>query len=107
MAAQGQTPAFDTAVPKAATNVSQTIAERPECTLSAIRRAIKVGATAVEVDVRSSRDGELSIPHDSTLDPTTDGTGPAPALTLAELQQHGAVSWFVTITELRRYEFRL
>ena len=32
-------------------------AERPECTLVAIRRAIEVGATAVEVDVRTSRDG--------------------------------------------------
>ncbi|MDA0285482.1 MAG: glycerophosphodiester phosphodiesterase family protein [Planctomycetota bacterium] len=84
----------------AAANVSQIIAhrgasaERPECTLSAIRRAVEVGATAVEVDVRTSRDGELFILHDATLDRTTNGEGPASALTLAELQQLDAGSWF-------------
>lgn len=84
----------------AAANVSQVIAhrgasaERPECTLSAIRRAVEVGATAVEVDVRTSRDGELFILHDATLDRTTNGEGPASALTLAELQQLDAGSWF-------------
>ncbi len=84
----------------AAKHVSQIIAhrgasaERPECTLAAIRRAIDVGATAVEVDVRTSRDGRLFILHDSTLDRTTSGSGPASALTLEELQKLDAGSWF-------------
>ncbi len=69
-------------------------AERPECTLAAIRRAIEVGATAVEVDVRTSRDGQLFILHDATLDRTTNGRGPATALTLAQLQRLDAGSWF-------------
>ena len=69
-------------------------AERPECTLVAIRRAIEVGATAVEVDVRTSRDGELFILHDATLDRTTTSKGPANALTLTELQQLDAGLWF-------------
>lgn len=87
-------------VRSAAADVSQIIAhrgasaERPECTLSSIQRAIEVGATAVEVDVRSSRDGQLFILHDSTLDRTTDGTGPASHLTLNELQQLDAGTWF-------------
>ena len=87
-------------VEAAATHVSQIIAhrgasvERPECTLAAIRRAIEVGATAVEVDVRTSRDGELFILHDTTLDRTTNGTGLASDLTLVELQQLDAGSWF-------------
>lgn len=99
-AAEDLTPVVDAAVRQAAANVSQIIAhrgasaERPECTISAIRRAIKVGATAVEVDVRTSRDGELFILHDSTLDRTTNGKGPASALTVAELQQLDAGSWF-------------
>lgn len=99
-AAEDLTPVVDAAVRQAAANVSQIIAhrgasaERPECTISAIRRAIKVGATAVEVDVRTSRDGQLFILHDATLDRTTNGTGPASALTLAELQQLDAGSWF-------------
>jgi glycerophosphoryl diester phosphodiesterase len=100
VAAQDQTLAVDAAVRNAAANVSQIIShrgasvERPECTLSAIRRAIQVGATAVEVDVRTSRDGQLHILHDATLDRTTNGKGPASALTLAELQQLDAGSWF-------------
>lgn len=95
-----QSPAASPEIRNAAATVSQIIAhrgastERPECTVSAIRRAIEVGATAVEVDVRTSRDGELFILHDSTLDRTTNGKGPASALTLAELQQLDAGSWF-------------
>ena len=69
-------------------------AERPECTLAAIDRAIEAGATAVEVDVRTSKDGQLFILHDATLDRTTNGTGPAAALSLAELQRLDAGSWF-------------
>ncbi|MCA9058310.1 MAG: acetylxylan esterase [Planctomycetaceae bacterium] len=84
----------------AAANVKQIIAhrgastERPECTLSAIQRAIETGATAVEMDVRTSRDGLLFILHDATLDRTTNGTGAANLLTLAELQQLDAGSSF-------------
>jgi glycerophosphoryl diester phosphodiesterase len=84
----------------AARHVTQIIAhrgasaERPECTLAAIRQAIEVGATAVEVDVRTSRDGKLFILHDAALDRTTNGSGPASSLTLAELQQLDAGSSF-------------
>lgn len=85
---------------RAATYVAQIIAHRgasaecPECTLSSIRRAIEVGATAVEVDVRTSQDGQLFILHDTTLDRTTSGQGPASSLKLNELQQLDAGSWF-------------
>lgn len=69
-------------------------AERPECTLAAVRRAIEVGATAVEVDVRTSRDGKLFILHDATLDRTTNGQGPASERSLEELQRLDAGSSF-------------
>ena len=88
------------ALADAAVNVKQIIAhrgasaERPECTLAAIRRAMEIGATAVEVDVRTSRDGRLFILHDATLDRTTHAKGPANALTLKQLQQLDAGSWF-------------
>ena len=84
----------------AASQVSQVIAhrgasaERPECTLASVVRAIEVGATATEVDVRTSKDGQLFILHDATLDRTTNGKGPANALTLAELQKLDAGSHF-------------
>ena len=69
-------------------------AERPECTLPSIERAIETGATAVEVDVRTSRDGKLYILHDTTVDRTSDGKGKGSDLTLAELQKLDAGSWF-------------
>jgi len=69
-------------------------AERPECTLESLRRAIEAGATAVEVDVRTSRDGKLFLLHDTTLDRTTDGKGPANALSLEQLQKLDVGSWF-------------
>ena len=68
--------------------------ERPECTAIAIERAIQTGATAVEVDIRSSKDGVLVIMHDSTVDRTTNGTGNVNDLTLDELLQLDAGSWF-------------
>ena len=83
-----------------ARNIEQIVAhrgassERPECTLAAIRRAIEVGATAVEIDVRTSKDGVLFLLHDTTLDRTTDGEGNAAGMTIAELKQLDAGSWF-------------
>jgi glycerophosphoryl diester phosphodiesterase len=69
-------------------------ADRPENTLASVRRAIEAGATAVEVDVRSTRDGHLVILHDATLDRTTNGAGPVAEKTLAEVRQLEAGSWF-------------
>ncbi len=46
----------------------------PENTLRSIRRALELGANAVEVDVWFV-DGELLVFHDSKLERTTDGRG--------------------------------
>ena len=92
--------AAETDSQRAAHAVTQIVAhrgaslERPECTISSIRRAIEVEATAVEIDLRTSKDGHIFILHDATLDRTTNGKGPASELTLAELQQLDAGSWF-------------
>ena len=69
-------------------------ADRPENTLAALKRAIDAGATAVEVDVRSTKDGKLVILHDATLDRTTDGTGPLAEKTWTEVRKLDAGSWF-------------
>jgi glycerophosphoryl diester phosphodiesterase len=44
----------------------------PENTLSAVRKAIALGADMVELDVQRCRDGALVLMHDRTLDRTTD-----------------------------------
>jgi glycerophosphoryl diester phosphodiesterase len=58
----------------------------PENTLGAIRAAAKCKADLVEVDVRLSKDGNLVLMHDDTVDRTTKGKGKVENLTLAELQ---------------------
>lgn len=68
--------------------------DRPECTLAAYAKAIEVGATAVEVDVRTTKDGQFVILHDETLDRTTSGRGRVGEKTLAEIKTLDAGSWF-------------
>ncbi len=58
----------------------------PENTLTAFQMALSQGATYIELDVRTTRDGQLVILHDSQLDRTTTGTGPVQDRTLAELK---------------------
>lgn len=58
----------------------------PENTLPAFARAVEQGADGIELDVHLSRDGELVVIHDETLDRTTDGAGWVKDRTLAELR---------------------
>lgn len=47
----------------------------PENTLLAFEKAIEVGADGIELDVQLTKDGEVVIIHDETIDRTTDGKG--------------------------------
>jgi glycerophosphoryl diester phosphodiesterase len=67
---------------------------RPENTFAAFDYAPELGTTWVESDVKSSKDGELVLIHDSTVDRTTDGSGEVHDLTLGELKALDAGSWF-------------
>jgi glycerophosphoryl diester phosphodiesterase len=58
---------------------------RPENTLAAFDHAVALGVDALECDVHLSRDGEVVVIHDPTLDRTTDAHGPVSALTASEL----------------------
>ena len=61
-------------------------AEYPENTLQAFDQAIAAGAGWLEFDVQMSRDGELVVIHDTTVDRTTNGTGSVADLTFAQLR---------------------
>jgi glycerophosphoryl diester phosphodiesterase len=58
----------------------------PENTLAAFRRAIALGADALEIDLRGTKDGRVVVLHDETLDRTTDGTGRVTDYDLAHLK---------------------
>ena len=57
----------------------------PENSLAGFRNAIALGIDAVELDVHVSRDGEVVVIHDNTLERTTHGTGFVQDRTSAEL----------------------
>ncbi len=56
----------------------------PENTLAGIRAALRLGADAIEVDVRCTRDGVPVLLHDGTVDRTTSGEGRITALSLRQ-----------------------
>jgi len=58
----------------------------PENSLLAFRNAVALGADFIEFDVHLSRDGEVVVIHDPTLDRTTTGAGPVKDRTVAELK---------------------
>ena len=58
----------------------------PENTLEAFRLAVEAGAGGLELDVHMTRDGEIVVIHDATVDRTTDGAGAVAGMTLDELR---------------------
>ncbi|MBR2801124.1 MAG: glycerophosphodiester phosphodiesterase [Erysipelotrichaceae bacterium] len=58
----------------------------PENTLIAFERAVRDGADGVELDIQLSKDGEIVVCHDETLDRTSNAKGWLKDYTLAELK---------------------
>jgi glycerophosphoryl diester phosphodiesterase len=65
-------------------------AYEPENTLRAFALAIEQGAQMIELDLHSTRDGQVVVIHDFTLDHTTNLTGRVNQLTLAEIKKADA-----------------
>ena len=59
----------------------------PENTLEAFELAARQGAHGVELDVHLSRDGELVVAHDETIERVSDGTGRLCDHSLSELKR--------------------
>lgn len=63
---------------------------RPENTMVAFEHAASLGVDAIECDVHLSKDGEVVVIHDDTVDRTTDASGSVSAFTAAELARMDA-----------------
>ena len=61
--------------------------EHDENTLMAFQASTEAGYRGFETDVRMTKDGELVIMHDASLERTTNGTGLVEERTAAELRQ--------------------
>ena len=68
--------------------------QAPENTLSAIRLAIAMNVDFVEIDVQMTKDGHVIAIHDSSVDRTTDSSGPIEDFDLNAVQSLDAGSWF-------------
>ena len=62
-------------------------ARAPENTLEAFRLAVEAGAGGLELDLHVTRDGEVVVIHDATVDRTTDGSGAVAEMELEEIQR--------------------
>lgn len=62
----------------------------PENTMLAFRKAVEIGADGIELDVQLTKDGEIVIIHDETIDRTTDGKGSVSDYTYEELSKFDA-----------------
>lgn len=65
----------------------------PENTIPAFRAAVKAGAHMIEFDVQLTKDNNLVVIHDATVDRTTNGSGKVSDLTLIEIKELDAGSW--------------
>lgn len=59
----------------------------PENSIRAIQNCIDLGVNMVEIDIKKTKDNELILLHDKTLDRTTTGKGLPQNYTLAEIKQ--------------------
>ena len=64
----------------------------PENTLHAFNRAIEAGVDIIELDLRSTVDGEIVVMHDPTVEHTTNGSGRVAEMTAMQIKQLDAGS---------------
>ena len=77
----------------------------PENSLLALKNASLLEIDFIETDVRLTKDKELVLFHDKTLDRTTDATGPIIDYSLEELQEVDLGYWF-TLNNGKTYPCR-
>ncbi len=66
----------------------------PENTMVAFAKALELGVDALEFDLRLTGDGALAVIHDAAVERTSSGKGMVRELTLAQLREFDAGSWF-------------
>ena len=77
----------------------------PGNTMYAFEHADELGVDVLEMDLHVTKDDQLVLIHDETVDRTTDGTGDVGSMTLAELKQlDAAYDW--SLDEGQTFPFR-
>ncbi|SEC74402.1 glycerophosphodiester phosphodiesterase [Paenibacillus sp. GP183] len=68
--------------------------EAPENTLASFQMALLQEAQGIELDVHLTKNGDIAVCHDETIDRTTDGSGFIHEMTTSEMKSFDAGSWF-------------
>ena len=68
--------------------------EFPSNTLYAFKRSVRAGADMLELDVGVTRDGEVVVMHDTTVNRTTDGRGTIASHALRQMRALDGAYWF-------------
>ncbi len=66
----------------------------PENTLPAIRKAVGIGVHMIEIYLHQTKDNQIVVLHDENVRKTTNGRGYVRDMTLEEIRQLDAGSWF-------------
>jgi glycerophosphoryl diester phosphodiesterase len=66
----------------------------PENTLPAIYKSVALGADYIEIDIRTTKDGQFVLVHDGGLNRTTDGKGPVKEMSAEAIVKLDAGGWF-------------
>jgi glycerophosphoryl diester phosphodiesterase len=78
--------------------------EFPSNTMYAFERSLQVGADMLELDVGVTRDGQVVVMHDTTVDRTTNGHGTVASFTLRQLRRLDAAYWFSGGSDAYRHD---
>lgn len=65
----------------------------PENTIISFKAALELKMDLIEFDVHFTKEKQIVVCHDATIDRTTDGTGAICDMTLAEVKSYDAGSW--------------
>ncbi|MBQ8028270.1 MAG: glycerophosphodiester phosphodiesterase [Clostridia bacterium] len=66
----------------------------PQNTMPAFKKSIELGVDGFETDVHLTKDGQLVICHNYTIDETSDGKGKVSEMTLSQLEKFDFGSYF-------------
>jgi glycerophosphoryl diester phosphodiesterase len=78
--------------------------EFPSNTMYAFKSALKAGADMLELDVGVTKDDQVVVMHDTTLDRTTSGKGTIASHTLAQIEKLDGAYWFHAADDAYRHD---
>jgi glycerophosphoryl diester phosphodiesterase len=78
--------------------------EFPSNTMYAFRSSLKAGADMLELDVGVTKDNQVVVMHDTTLDRTTSGKGTIESHTLKQVEKLDGAYWFHAADDAYRHD---